>query len=142
MDRSADGTNYLVIHSGSRNLGKQVAEFYQQLAIDLNHGKEEYFQKRDALIAEYKATGRRTEIQAALKALRWTEKKADVPDELSFLYGTYLEDYLHDVERYVKMKLFLLCFTIAALFADCLFLQSTQQSKTRKQSDKSGFLGC
>ena len=98
VDRSADGTNYLVIHSGSRNLGKQVAEFYQQLAIDLNHGKEEYFQKRDALIAEYKATGRRTEIQAALKALRWTEKKADVPDELSFLYGTYLEDYLHDVE--------------------------------------------
>ena len=98
VDRSADGTNYLVIHSGSRNLGKQVAEFYQQLAIELNHGKEEYFQKRDALIAEYKATGRRTEIQAALKALRWTEKKADVPDELSFLYGTYLEDYLHDVE--------------------------------------------
>ena len=98
VDRSADGTNYLVIHSGSRNLGKQVAEFYQQLAIDLNHGKEEYFQKRDALIAEYKATGRRTEIQAALKALRWTEKKADVPDELSFLYGTCLEDYLHDVE--------------------------------------------
>ena len=98
VDRSADGTNYLVIHSGSRNLGKQVAEFYQQLAIELNHGKEEYFRKRDALIAEYKATGRRTEIQAALKALRWTEKKADVPDELSFLYGTYLEDYLHDVE--------------------------------------------
>ena len=98
VDRSADGTNYLVIHSGSRNLGKQVAEYYQQLAIELNHGKEEYFQKRDALIAEYKATGRRTEIQAALKALRWTEKKADVPDELSFLYGTYLEDYLHDVE--------------------------------------------
>lgn len=98
VDRSEDGTNYLVIHSGSRNLGKQVAEFYQQLAIDLNHGKEEYYQKRDALIAEYKATGRRTEIQAALKALRWTEKKVDVPDELSFLYGTYLEDYLHDVE--------------------------------------------
>lgn len=98
MDRSKDGTNYLVIHSGSRNLGKQVAEYYQQLAIDLNHGKEEYFQKRDALISEYKVTGRRTEIQAALKALRWTEKKADVPDELSFLYGTYLEDYLHDVE--------------------------------------------
>lgn len=98
VDRSADGINYLVIHSGSRNLGKQVAEYYQQLAIELNHGKEEYFQKRDALIAEYKAAGRRTEIQAALKALRWTEKKADVPDELSFLYGTYLEDYLHDVE--------------------------------------------
>ena len=98
VDRASDGTNYLVIHSGSRNLGKQVAEYYQQLAIDLNHGKEEYFQKKDALIAEYKATGRRSEIQGALKALRWTERKVDVPDELCFLYGTYLEDYLHDVE--------------------------------------------
>ena len=98
VDRATDGTNYLVIHSGSRNLGKQVAEYYQQLAIDLNHGKEEYFQKKDALIAEYKATGRRSEIQGALKALRWTERKVDVPDELCFLYGTYLEDYLHDVE--------------------------------------------
>ena len=98
VDRASDGTNYLVIHSGSRNLGKQVAEYYQQLAIDLNHGKEEYFQKKDALIAEYKAAGRKSEIQAALKALRWTERKVDVPDELCFLYGTYLEDYLHDVE--------------------------------------------
>ena len=33
IDQSADGTKYLVIHSGSRNLGKQVAEFYQRLAI-------------------------------------------------------------------------------------------------------------
>ena len=59
IDQSADGTKFLVIHSGSRNLGKQVTEFYQRLAIDLNKGKEEYFAKRDALIAEYKAAGRR-----------------------------------------------------------------------------------
>ena len=51
IDRAADGTKYLVIHSGSRNLGKQVAEFYQRLAINLNKDKEEYFAKRDALIA-------------------------------------------------------------------------------------------
>ena len=38
VDQSADGTNYLVIHSGSRNLGKQVAEVYQQLAVDLHMG--------------------------------------------------------------------------------------------------------
>ena len=64
-------TTFLVIHSGSRNLGKQVAEYYQRLAIELNKGKEEYFAKRDALIAEYKDAGRRTEIQAALKELHW-----------------------------------------------------------------------
>ena len=98
IDRAADGTKYLVIHSGSRNLGKQVAEFYQRLAINLNKGKEEYFAKRDALIAEYKAAGRRSEIQAALKALKWEAREATIPEDLCFVYGQYLEDYLHDVE--------------------------------------------
>ena len=98
IDQAADGTKYLVIHSGSRNLGKQVAEFYQRLAIELNKGKEEYFAKRDALIAEYKATGRRNEIQAALKALKWEAREATIPEDLCFVYGQYLEDYLHDVE--------------------------------------------
>ena len=98
IDQAADGTKYLVIHSGSRNLGKQVAEFYQRLAIDLNKGKEEYFAKRDALIAEYKAAGRRSEIQAALKELKWETCEATIPEDLCFVYGQYLEDYLHDVE--------------------------------------------
>ena len=98
VDRAADGTLYLVIHSGSRNLGLQVANHYQNLAIDLNKGKEEYFAKRDALIAEYKATGRRTEIQEALKQLRWQEKETTIPEDLCFVYGQYLDDYLHDVE--------------------------------------------
>ena len=98
VDRAADGTLYLVIHSGSRNLGLQVANYYQSLAIDLNKGKEEYFTKRDALIAEYKAAGRRTEIQEALKQLRWQEKETTIPEDLCFVYGQYLEDYLHDVE--------------------------------------------
>ena len=43
IDQASDGTYYLVIHSGSRNLGKQVAEYYQQLAVDLHMGKEKYF---------------------------------------------------------------------------------------------------
>ena len=98
IDLAADGTRYLVIHSGSRNLGKQVAEHYQQLAIDLNKGKEEYFEKRDALIAEYKAAGRRKEIEGALKALKWDSREATIPEDLCFVYGKYLEDYLHDVE--------------------------------------------
>ncbi|MBR0372957.1 MAG: RtcB family protein [Mogibacterium sp.] len=98
IDVSADGTKYLIIHSGSRNLGKQVAEFYQQLAIDLNSGKEEYLAQRDRIIAEYKAAGRKSEIQAALKALKWEKKDPTVPDDLCYLYGRFLDDYLHDVE--------------------------------------------
>ena len=98
VDQAADGTKYLVIHSGSRNLGKQVAEHYQRLAIDLNRGKEEYFARRDALIAEYKAAGRRSEIEGALKALHWKSHETTIPEDLCFVYGQYLADYLFDVE--------------------------------------------
>ncbi len=98
VDTASDGTKYLVIHSGSRNLGKQVAEHYQRLAIDLSKGKEEYFAKRDALIAEYKAAGRKSEIQQALKELKWNVKESEIPDDLCFVYGQYLADYLFDVE--------------------------------------------
>ena len=98
VDRAQDGTNYLIIHSGSRNLGKQVAEIYQKLAVDLNKGKETYFEERDAIIREYKAAGRRKEIQAALEAISWNKREATMPEDLCFLYGTYFEDYLADVE--------------------------------------------
>jgi RNA-splicing ligase RtcB len=100
IDAASDGTKYLVIHSGSRNLGKQVAEYYQNLAIDLNMGKEELFQKQEELIRTYKEQGRRSEIQAALKQLnkQWQAKELTIPEDLCYLYGTYFEDYLHDVE--------------------------------------------
>ena len=98
IDEAADGTKYLVIHSGSRNLGKQVAETYQKLAIDLNKGKETYFKERDEIIRTYKEQGRRKEIQAALKKIAWNQKAATIPEDLCFLYGEYLTDYLHDVE--------------------------------------------
>ena len=69
IDVSSDGNKYLVIHSGSRNLGKQVAEYYQNLAIELASGKGELFEKKAELIKTYKEQGRRTEIQSALKAM-------------------------------------------------------------------------
>lgn len=98
VDKSSDGTNYFVIHSGSRNLGKQVAEIYQQLAIDLNKGKETYFQQRDEIIRTYKEQGRRKEIQKALEAISWNQREATIPEDLCFLYGQFFEDYMHDVE--------------------------------------------
>ena len=100
LDRAADGTCYLVIHSGSRNLGKQVAEYYQQLAVDLNMGKEELFIRREELIRTYKEQGRRKEIQAELRRMEkeWQAKSPTVPADLCWLYGSYMEDYLHDVD--------------------------------------------
>ena len=100
IDRSEDGTNYLVIHSGSRNLGKQVAELYQQLAVDLHKGIGEYLEARDEIIRSYKEQGRRKEIQAALQKLKWEKEELapDMPEDLCYLSGRYLDDYLHDVE--------------------------------------------
>ncbi len=97
IDKSADGTQYLVIHTGSRNLGKQVAEYYQKTAIDLQRGKEVYFQKREEMIAQYKKEGRRKELQQALKQLTWTPKPLEMPEDLCFLYGKYMDEYLQDV---------------------------------------------
>ena len=100
VDKGADGSLYLVIHSGSRNLGKQVAEYHQQMAVDLMKGKEEYFLKRDEIIKTYKEQGRKSEIQSALKALA-AEYKAEelkVPEALCWLHGKFLDDYIHDVK--------------------------------------------
>lgn len=100
IDEGADGTKYLIIHSGSRNLGKQVAEFYQALAVKLHSGYADYFAKREEIIRTFKEQGRRSEIQQALKELQAQihETEADMPEDLCYLEGTYFEDYLHDVE--------------------------------------------
>ena len=100
IDEASDGTKYLVIHSGSRNLGKQVAEWYQQLAIDLHKGIGEYLEAREELIRTLKEQGRKGEIQQALKNLKWEKYNGepDMPADLCYLEGKYLEDYLHDVE--------------------------------------------
>ncbi len=100
IDEAADGTKYLIIHSGSRNLGKQVAEHYQKLAVYLDRGYGEYFEKREEIIRTYKEQGRRSEIQEALKELqrKFHGSEASMPEDLCFLSGKYLAEYLHDVE--------------------------------------------
>ena len=98
IDRSEDGTYWLVIHSGSRNLGKQVCEYYQQLAVELAEGKEAFTESAPALIERLKAEGRQREIQKELKALKSRLNRKAAPDSLCHLEGQHLEDYLHDVK--------------------------------------------
>ncbi len=90
---------YLVIHSGSRNLGKQVAEIYQKLAIDLCSGKEEYFVKREEIITGYKIEGRRKEIKKVLQELEkeYAQLQPKYPKALCYLTGEHREKYLHDM---------------------------------------------
>ena len=100
IDVDENGGKYLVIHSGSRNLGTQVAEHYQQIAVDLNAGKEDYFRRRDEIIRTYKEQGRRAEIQTTIKALEkeYNAKQPTLPRDLCFLYDDFMADYLHDVD--------------------------------------------
>lgn len=99
IDEDSDGEKFLIIHSGSRNLGVQVAEFHQQIAVDLNLGKEDYFKKKDEIVTAYKEKGKRNEIKAALKEIdkKWELKEPTMPRELCYLYGSFMEDYFHDV---------------------------------------------
>lgn len=99
IDIDDDGNKYLIIHSGSRNLGKQVADYYQNLAIELMQGKDKLYEKQNKLIAEYKAQGRRKEIQQAIKELHrdFKPNPLNIPKELCFLYDTYRTEYLVDM---------------------------------------------
>jgi RNA-splicing ligase RtcB len=94
-----NGNKYLVIHTGSRNLGKQVAEHHQNLAYALLCGKDKLLTAQEALITEYKAAGRRSELSEAIKELRRNHKthKTNVPKELAYLTGQYKDNYLHDM---------------------------------------------
>ena len=100
IDRAADGTAYLVIHSGSRNIGKQVAEIYQARAVELLSGKEDRARARDELVREYRNAGHTKEIAAALRALdaEYSAKRSSIPEDLCYVYGPDFDDYLHDVE--------------------------------------------
>jgi RNA-splicing ligase RtcB len=99
IDIDDDENKYLVIHTGSRNLGKQVAEYYQNLAYELLCGKDKLLQEQDQLIADYKAQGRRNEIQQAVKELKkkYKAQDCDIPKDLAYLTGKHKEDYLHDM---------------------------------------------
>ncbi len=100
VDIDEEGNKYLVIHTGSRNLGKQVADYYQNLAIELCSGKEEMFKRKEEIIKTYKEQGRKTEIQKALKELEveYKQNKPELPNELCYLTGKYREMYLHDMK--------------------------------------------
>ena len=101
IDIDENNNKYLVIHTGSRNLGKQVAEYYQELANQLcNYNIGEYKEKQQKLIKKYKEQGRKQEIQSALMELK-EKYKTDhkkIPKDLAYLEGQYREDYLHDMK--------------------------------------------
>lgn len=93
IDVDNDGNYYIVIHSGSRHLGIEVCKHYQRLAIEYHKDKK----KSDlAIIEQLKKEGRQSEIEAVLKSSK--QSQPSIPDELAYLEGQHLEDYLHDMK--------------------------------------------
>jgi RNA-splicing ligase RtcB len=100
LDKDDDDNVYLVIHTGSRNLGKQVADIYQARAVKhLTDGADAFEQHIKDVIAEYKAAGRRTELQGVIKKMRKEQQEAEpsLPAALCYVEGEAREDYLHDM---------------------------------------------
>ena len=91
VDKSEDGRLYLVIHSGSRNLGVGVCNYYQNLAYKNISNRAE---GRNKLISSLKAQGREKDINAELQKL----KKPKFAKELAYLEGEDFEDYINDME--------------------------------------------
>lgn len=94
-NRDENGTVYLVVHTGSRHLGLEVAQYYQNegyRALNNSSGLD-----KKALIAQYKREGRTKEIQKALKQMENT-KKTSIPKELAYVEGRLFDDYIHDMQ--------------------------------------------
>lgn len=101
IDIDDEDNKYLVIHTGSRNLGSQVAELYQDLADKIiNHGYIDYINKKQEVIKTYKELGKQKEIQSTLNELQkeFEKDKNIIPKELAYLEGEEREKYLHDMK--------------------------------------------
>lgn len=92
-NKDDEGNIYVVVHSGSRHLGLEVANYYQEAAYKYltSYSKEEL----DIVIEELKASGRQKEIQSVLKKMK--EKKSPVPKPLAYVEGDLFDQYIHDM---------------------------------------------
>lgn len=92
-DKDDDGNIYIVVHSGSRHLGLQIANYYQEVAYKAltSYSQEEI----DAVIAQLKSEGRQKEIQKALQQLK---KNSPVPKSLAYVEGGLFTQYIHDMK--------------------------------------------
>ena len=95
VDKDDDGQLYLVIHSGSRHLGVQVADYYQDAAYWQLSGKKK--QNINAVIAELKAQGRHKEISETVKKLKAELKESEIPRDMAYVSGLLFDDYIHDM---------------------------------------------
>lgn len=89
------GNLYIVVHSGSRHMGLEIANHYQELAWKTINGKS----KPDisGLVAKLKAAGREDEIQSAIAAIK-SKTQSSIPKALAYVDGNSFNDYIHDMQ--------------------------------------------
>ena len=104
IDRDDDGNLYLVIHSGSRHLGKEVAEYYQEEAYkQLNHCSKKIL---DEVIEDLKKQGKQAEIPITIAKMR-EQVLTDIPQPLAYASGYLFDEYIHDmkiVQKYAVLN--------------------------------------
>lgn len=103
VDRSEQGELYLVVHSGSRHLGVEVAKLYQAEACrSLNGNSKEQIAD---IIQKLKSEGRTSEIQRTIEALKAARPNLD--PAAAYCSGQLFNDYIHDmkiVQRFAKIN--------------------------------------
>lgn len=102
-NKDSEGNIYIVVHSGSRHLGLEIANFYQEAAYKslTSYSKEEI----EAVIESLKSEGRQTEIQSVLKDMK--SKKSPVPKPLAYVEGDLFKQYIHDMriaQRFAELN--------------------------------------
>lgn len=107
--KDEDGNVYIIIHSGSRNLGKQVAKHYQNIAVEQCSNKNDYEKERNAIIKEYKAAGKQQLIRQALNELKnkYAQLLPKYPKDLCYVSGEQRLRYLHDMricQKYASLN--------------------------------------
>lgn len=103
-DKDDEGHIYIVVHSGSRHLGLEVAKYYQEEGYKvLNHSDDASLQQ---VIAEMKRAGKQKDIEKTVKKLK-NVKQTAVPRELAYVTGELFERYIHDmkiVQQYAALN--------------------------------------
>lgn len=97
IEVSQCGDKYLMVHCGSRNLGLQIANYYQNLGIEARDSRiKEIYNRYEDMIAEKRERGYYDAIQQLIE-IRKTEIAAEPSDDLCYIEGEVMDDYLHDV---------------------------------------------
>ena len=93
IDKDDEDNKYLVIHTGSRNLGLQVCQYYMKVANEI------LIKRRDEIIKEtverLKKANKQKSIQSEVDKIK--NNYASVNKDLLPLYGQDFENYLYDM---------------------------------------------